>query len=340
MLTAALLVLSLARLLQGSEVTGVGNVILQEIVNIVQNEVQHEGCKRDSLLLIEEFQNYTDWALQMVDATAKFPVGILQGNLRQLGDFDECVTASGDGIRGQYCLANLQAAPGGPVWERVLHRATSGRRHLENTRGRRYVNVVPIFARLEWAICVPSSCPAHDVQAVINVALQRLDLQIDAEVLPDACQLEGNSWPQFNFADYVMIAIIVVTTVLLFAGSAYDKYLERNKDMKHKTVSNLRFAYDTTLLASSEDELAELLKDASFEYGLEINLRKSKLMIIDRVAQIQLTEQSNDNSTFDSPVFSVFLYGSETRTLKARHKDLSDVVFEKDAPCTLDGKKN
>ncbi|XP_068082889.1 nose resistant to fluoxetine protein 6 [Anabrus simplex] len=235
MLTAALLVLSLARLLQGSEVAGVGNVILQEIVNIVQNEVQHEGCRRDSLLLIQEFQNYTDWALQMVDATAKFPVGILQGNLRQLGDFDECVTASGDGIRGQYCLANLQATPRGPEWERVLHRATAGRRHLEKTRGRTIVNAIPTFARLEWAICVPSSCPAHDVQAVINAALQRLDLQIDAEVLPEACQLESNSWPQLNFADYVMIAIIVATMVLLVAGSAYDKYLERNKDIKHNT---------------------------------------------------------------------------------------------------------
>ncbi|XP_068083091.1 nose resistant to fluoxetine protein 6 [Anabrus simplex] len=236
MLTAALLVLGLARLLQGSEVASVGNVILQEIVNIVQNEVQHEGCRRDSLLLIQEFQNYTDWALQMVDATAKFPVGILQGNLRQLGDFDECVTARGGGIRGQYCLANLQAAPGGPVWERELHTATSGRRYLE-ARGRATLNVVPILARLEWAICVPSSCPAYDVQVVLNAALQRLDLQIDAQVLPEACQLEGNSWPQFNFADYVMIAIIMATMVLLVAGSVYDKYLERNEDIKYSTGS-------------------------------------------------------------------------------------------------------
>lgn len=57
----------------------------------------------------------------MFDAGAKIPSGILNGNLNQLGDFDQCLRAQepqwkrrshGGGengeIRGKFCLAYLQ----------------------------------------------------------------------------------------------------------------------------------------------------------------------------------------------------------------------------------------
>lgn len=46
----------------------------------------------------------------MHDASAKIPSGILNGNLNQLGDFDQCVnSASPDGkFTGKYCLAYIQ----------------------------------------------------------------------------------------------------------------------------------------------------------------------------------------------------------------------------------------
>nr|CAH7737196.1 unnamed protein product [Callosobruchus chinensis] len=45
------------------------------------------------------------WALKMIDATSKFPSGILSGNLGNLGNFEECInTVSKDGsIKGKYC---------------------------------------------------------------------------------------------------------------------------------------------------------------------------------------------------------------------------------------------
>lgn len=46
----------------------------------------------------------------MHDASAKIPSGILNGNLNQLGDFDQCldVTAPNEAFSGQYCLARVQ----------------------------------------------------------------------------------------------------------------------------------------------------------------------------------------------------------------------------------------
>lgn len=149
-----------------------------------------------------------------------------------------------------------------------------------------------------------------------------------------------------------------------------------------RTINNLRFADDTVLFANSEDELAALLtriKDISVAYGLDINLSKSKLMVIDRGEQIQLTGRLKElevvhsfiylgstlcntgscedeirrritlgrvamkkltkiwqsraitNSTkirlVETLVFSVFFYGCETWTLKARDKQRID-AFE------------
>lgn len=46
---------------------------------------------------------------QVYDATAKIPSGLLNGNVNQFGDFDECVEIQGsEGIQGQYCLTYLQ----------------------------------------------------------------------------------------------------------------------------------------------------------------------------------------------------------------------------------------
>lgn len=46
----------------------------------------------------------------MHDSSAKLNSGILNGNLNQYGDFDQCldVTASKENYQGQYCLAYLQ----------------------------------------------------------------------------------------------------------------------------------------------------------------------------------------------------------------------------------------
>lgn len=46
----------------------------------------------------------------VIDANAKLPSGILNGNLNQLGDFDEClsVVARNNDFHGKYCLVNVQ----------------------------------------------------------------------------------------------------------------------------------------------------------------------------------------------------------------------------------------
>lgn len=46
----------------------------------------------------------------MFDANAKFPSGVLNGNINQFGDFDQCmgVASRNSSFKGQYCLVTIQ----------------------------------------------------------------------------------------------------------------------------------------------------------------------------------------------------------------------------------------
>lgn len=72
----------------------------------------------------------------MYDASAKLPSGILQGNVNQFGDFDECLAVNAvlkdktqrkdnQGIQGRYCLAaiDITATADEGAIEQVVERA-------------------------------------------------------------------------------------------------------------------------------------------------------------------------------------------------------------------------
>ena len=49
-----------------------------------------------------------------------------------------------------------------------------------------------------------------------------------------------------------------------------------------RNISNLRYAYDTTLMAESKEELKSLLmkvKEESEKCGLKLNIQKTKIML-------------------------------------------------------------
>lgn len=40
----------------------------------------------------------------MLDSTAKIPSGIMRGNIKNLGNFDECIDLQNDKVKSKYCL--------------------------------------------------------------------------------------------------------------------------------------------------------------------------------------------------------------------------------------------
>ena len=70
----------------------------------------------------------------------------------------------------------------------------------------------------------------------------------------------------------------------------YAEYITRNAGLEEaqagikiarRTINNLRYADDTTLMAESEEELKSLLmkgKEESEKFGLKLNIQKTKIM--------------------------------------------------------------
>ena len=58
-----------------------------------------------------------------------------------------------------------------------------------------------------------------------------------------------------------------------------------------RSINNLRYADDTTLMAESEEELKSLLmkvKEESEKFGLKLNIQKTKIMACDPISSWQI----------------------------------------------------
>ncbi|GBP56370.1 Nose resistant to fluoxetine protein 6 [Eumeta japonica] len=148
-----------------------------------------------------------DILLIVHDSSAKLPSGLLNGNVNQFGDFDQCLGAErraasgGAGLRGKYCLASLQlrlqgTAPAAVIrMHRLMHSNYLFTSDLDDPGHR-----VPRFSSVQWGVCVPSACGAHDVRAALAhrlaPALAAAGLQLEVRLDEQMCQvLEDEYWP-------------------------------------------------------------------------------------------------------------------------------------------------
>ena len=66
-----------------------------------------------------------------------------------------------------------------------------------------------------------------------------------------------------------------------------------------RSINNLRYADDTTLMADSEEELKSLLmkvKEQSVKVGLKVNIQKTKIVASGPITSWQIDGKNNGNS--------------------------------------------
>ncbi|XP_050681523.1 nose resistant to fluoxetine protein 6-like isoform X1 [Leptidea sinapis] len=143
------------------------------------SHVHNPECRRHGQILLRQLRGSKLWALNMLDATAKIPSGILQGNGIQLGDFDQCLasrarvqleTGSVVKVQGKYCLVTMDVKSESTDLEIVVDLAQG--RNLIKSRVDDPGHFVPRFSTLSWGSCVPSACAPDDVQLMLSDALE------------------------------------------------------------------------------------------------------------------------------------------------------------------------
>ncbi|XP_076290207.1 nose resistant to fluoxetine protein 6 isoform X2 [Lasioglossum baleicum] len=183
-------------------------------------------CKRHADIFRQELTKFTLWALKMYDATAKMPSGLLNGNVNQFGDFDECIGIQGsEGIQGQYCLVYLQLS---------IHESRIDLKHIQRLLHSHYAfrsNItdpghrVPRFNIINWGVCAPASCSPKDVETSIRDIVTRYtsetDLNITVTVNEEMCQVKKRELPKETmYASLFFMTILALTIV----AACYDHY--------------------------------------------------------------------------------------------------------------------
>ena len=101
-----------------------------------------------------------------------------------------------------------------------------------------------------------------------------------------------------------------------------------------RNISNLRYAYDTTLMAESEEELKSLLmkvKEESEKVGLKLNIQKTKIM-----ASSSITSWQIDGATMQTVKDFMFLGSKITADYDCSHEIKKPFLLGRKAMTNLD----
>ena len=135
-------------------------------------------------------------------------------------------------------------------------------------------NCGKFFKRWEYQTTWPASW-----ETCMQVRKQQLELDMEK-------QTGSKSGKQY----FSNIQIYKVCIPSPFVFNSYAEYIMRNAGLEEaqagikiarRNINNLIFAYDTTLIAESEDELKSLLmkvKEESEKVALKLNIQKTKVM--------------------------------------------------------------
>ncbi|XP_026826874.1 nose resistant to fluoxetine protein 6 [Ooceraea biroi] len=202
-------------------------------------------CKEDSRLFFNELRNETLWAMQMFDSSSKYPDGILYGNTRHLGNFDECYNlqvdvrenSGNDKITGRYCLIDLQYQrknasvsrnivrkpfisdfdPKGTFWDAIEERGNP-------YRIRRYF--------LQLALCVPSACSAEDVETVLKSSIETINknnnIEIQITVDKNFCQAAVDA-PNSVAGAIIYCILMLSLLIFIIVATWFDNELKSNE---------------------------------------------------------------------------------------------------------------
>ncbi|XP_058800848.1 nose resistant to fluoxetine protein 6-like [Phymastichus coffea] len=193
------------------------------------------GCARDLAIYERAIDQRESWALKMLDASSKLPVGVLQGHVIDMGMFDECTEARGQRagfeIRGRHCMYAIKSGPE----ERFI---------LDPT----------------LSICVPASCGAEDVTGLLRDAIGTSEkLQIlGVSVVSASCTALPSDLATRSPAFVISFTIAGAYITFLVFCTLYDLALRRRKLGQSSSASLFE---RLSLLKSAETILSTNTRD-------------------------------------------------------------------------------
>ncbi|XP_046733955.1 nose resistant to fluoxetine protein 6-like [Diprion similis] len=247
------------------------------------NTIPEGPCRRQVQRYREELANSTLWAVQMFDASTKYPDGVLHGNTKHLGSFDQCYNLRAklppdefsyieepDEVEGRYCLVRLRYQRKGVVPKRPDIFTLDFDPNLSVWNA---IDCRGDFRRVKrhsvyLSLCVPASCSSQDVAAALKEPLRKLadarQIHLDITVKPSHCQARSDVPKEFTIGLKVFLFIVVTLFVLVVAGSWYDSSIYSPEDAAEDNEPG-----DFILCFSARRNLRSIFSTGSFHPGLD-----------------------------------------------------------------------
>ncbi|XP_072376185.1 nose resistant to fluoxetine protein 6-like [Diabrotica undecimpunctata] len=229
----------------------------QQAIEVLDTAGGGTQCAKDLKEVINDIYAMKKWAIEMLDAMAKFPSGILSGNIFVMGAYDQCVNVNifnKTAIHGEYCPVLLQpkTKEGKITVANVLD--------FFNLKTNFQKNVLNQAMRLPFGICVPSSCREDILQDIWDHAETVFKPPVSLEFLDGLCTSLDRSPSPFPIDSYIQAFFIIYIALLAFC-TWYDVYIDRFRQEHESNSFLVSFSFYSNakkllkLKESSQDDI-------------------------------------------------------------------------------------
>ncbi|KAL1431716.1 hypothetical protein MTO96_013824 [Rhipicephalus appendiculatus] len=251
----------------------IGNMLNNQDSGMTQRLLQADispSCTVGLLRLMRSIRNLDPWVMRMFDASGKYPTGLFQGTLSDLGAFDECVETlvhdqfGNEKVRGQYC--NLYIPMTNDT--RPLEYVASALR-MSHPRTAQFAigsSGISMIQGARLGICFISDCNEQDIEGVVKAMLGDL---VDIKV-KHCVTNEPKPWTTTEIS---IVAFLGIIAAVIAASSAFDYYI-KNQQIKKGPLQRALCAFsleaNIQLLLNTENGKESEARTYRFLHGIRI----------------------------------------------------------------------
>ncbi|XP_044262889.1 nose resistant to fluoxetine protein 6-like [Tribolium madens] len=185
--------------------------------------------------------------IRMLDAWSKFPSGILEGHVIDLGSFDECYGIEYKKNYGKYCLGTMKFSPQTEKYFQSFGITDVKTRPVIMLHPEpRLIALGADYMGIHFAACVPSTMSAAEIPGLFNYT-------------EDLCYSKATE-PELSSGAIVTITILAVFLCLVFVSTCYNIALDYfKKEPYHELLIAFSFLHNGRKLFRSSKNSDQLL---------------------------------------------------------------------------------
>ncbi|KAL1438077.1 hypothetical protein MTO96_010419 [Rhipicephalus appendiculatus] len=189
-------------------------------------------CTFGLLQFTRAIQDLEPWALRLIDATAKYPTGVLQGTLSDLGAYDECIETvvrdeyGATKVRGQYCDVHLSIGDDDAFLENLLPALLYTHRKVGHFMSFALDEVLP---GLRLGVCFIDACNELDL-ANIGRTLGGTAVKITVK------DCVTNEYEGVDNVQACIIAFLAVLAAVIAMGTIFELFTKNWNDKRQNAI--------------------------------------------------------------------------------------------------------